>query len=157
MKVLFLDIDGVINSNRTCYAFGGYPHELDPASMKMFDPVAIRLIQLLCEETGAVVVLSSTWRMHFTCEEIGKAFGLPVLDKTIVLNDRDRIRGDEIKEWLDRHPEVTKYANVDDNSDMLADQLFCFVKTDDRDGLSLDNYLSLKFLLGVKDEQKTPD
>ena len=31
-------------------------------------------------------------------------------------------RGMEIQEWLDRHPEVTHYAIVDDNADMLPHQ-----------------------------------
>ena len=41
-KVLFLDIDGVLNSQRTCEAFGGpatggYPHGFDAPNMALFD------------------------------------------------------------------------------------------------------------------------
>ena len=45
MKVLFLDIDGVLNSTKTCVAFGGYPMELH--HIEAFDKAAIRLIQRL--------------------------------------------------------------------------------------------------------------
>jgi hypothetical protein len=33
------------------------------------------------------------------------------------------IRGEEIKAWLHQHPEVTRYAIVDDDSDMLPEQV----------------------------------
>lgn len=147
MKVLFLDIDGVINSTRTCYAFDGYPHSFEPDQMAMFDPVAIKLIQELCKTTNAVVVVSSTWRILFTCDEIQKALGIPVFDRTVDLSTPDKLRGDEIQIWLDEHPEVTRYAIVDDNSDMLESQMSRFVQTDPDVGLSFQDYIALVSLL----------
>jgi len=40
-KVLFLDLDGVLNSARSCYALGGFPHGFDSANMAKFDHVAL--------------------------------------------------------------------------------------------------------------------
>ena len=47
MKVLLLDIDGVLNSARTCTAFGGFPVRLD--HLEAFDKVALGMIQRLCD------------------------------------------------------------------------------------------------------------
>jgi hypothetical protein len=58
-----------------------------------------------------------------------------LLDKTPWLRG---CRGDEIKAWLSEHPEVDKYAILDDDSDMLDEQLPNFFKTTFQDGLTDD-------------------
>jgi hypothetical protein len=150
-KVLFLDIDGVLNSARSCYARGGFPHDFSEDGFKKFDHIAIDLIQRLCEKTGAKIVLSSTWRILHTVLECADGLSLPIFDRTKMLNGP---RGKEIKEWLDRHPEVTKYAIVDDDSDMLPEQKPFFVQTSFNDGLSMGNFTALKNLL--LDEEPSP-
>lgn len=143
-KVLFLDIDGVINSERTCFVSNGYPFSFDGTDMDKFDPVAIRLVRKLCEQSGASIVLSSTWRMHFSVSECAKGLDLPIVDKTPVLNGP---RGLEINSWLAAHPEVTAYAIVDDNADMLPEQMARFVQTDFQEGLLLRDFHKLYELL----------
>lgn len=154
MKVLFLDVDGVINSQRTCVAFGGpliggFPHGFDETNMRLFDHAAIGLIRKLCHETGASIVLSSSWRIIHTVHECANGLDLPIFDQTPSLNHRGRIRGEEIMAWLAAHPEVTRYAIVDDDSDMLEAQIPFFVQTDFKEGLSFANYESLQCLLGL--------
>ena len=144
MRVLFLDIDGVLNSERSCAAFDGYPHDFTAKAMGMFDMVAVALIRKLCHKTDCSIVLSSTWRITSAPHEVANGLDLPVMDKTPVLNGP---RGIEIAAWLNEHPEVTKYAIVDDNSDMLPDQMCRFVQTNFQTGLSLDDYRQLKHLL----------
>lgn len=143
MKILFLDIDGVVNSVRSATAQGGYPWAVDEPSMRLFDPVAIALIKKLCDETETKIVLSSTWRMMFDAVQFGKKLGLPIIDKTPVMGSA---RGQEIKAWLvlNEHP---KYAIVDDDEDMLEEQKAFFVRTDSYEGLSYRDYLQLKTLL----------
>src|SRR3546814_6841131 len=51
---------------------------------------------------------------------------------------RNRRRGGEIAEWLSRHPEVSVYAIVDDDSDMLPEQRHAFVQTRFEDGIAPD-------------------
>lgn len=151
MKVLFLDIDGVINSERTCELHHGYPHSFGDHDMKRFDPVAIGLIRRVLEETESVVVVSSTWRMHYSCEEISEGLGIPVLDRTCTGKG---LRGEEVKQWLDENTEkhsVTKYAIIDDNSDFLEEQKPFFVQTDYRNGLMYQDFEKLFELLS--DEQ----
>ena len=53
MKVIFLDIDGVLNSGYTKERIEGYT---------FVDASNIRFLKELIDQTGAKVVLSSTWR-----------------------------------------------------------------------------------------------
>lgn len=144
MKVIFLDIDGVINSHRTAYAFGGFPHGFEPDQMKQFDHTAIALIQKLCEQEKAAVVLSSSWRIIHSIQEVAEGLGLPIMDKTPSLTGP---RGAEIAAWLARHPDVDQYAIVDDNSDMLESQRDHFVQTSEEDGLRYRDYKALQRIL----------
>lgn len=146
MKVLFLDIDGVINSERTAYAFGAYPHEVSGTHRAMFDEVAIALIRGIVEAAGASIVLSSSWRMTHSAHVVANAFDLPVMDITPV---GLRGRGDEIADWLAEHPEVESYAIVDDVDEFSAEQKPFFVQTSHFDGLRWADAEKLATLLGV--------
>lgn len=146
MKVVFLDIDGVLNSHRTAVAFGGYPHEVDGYHRAMFDEVSIALIRGIVKAAEAKVVLSSTWRLTHSCELVGAALEMPIIDRTPSLLGG---RGKEIKAWLDNHVEVTSYAIVDDDSDMLPEQSPYFVHTSQFDGLRWDDACKLAELMGV--------
>lgn len=146
MKVLFLDIDGVLNSGRTVFAFGDYPHGLSPESIAKFDPVALTLVRNLCRAAGASVVLSSSWRKLHPYSDVAAALDLPIIDSTPCLSTQ---RGPEIAQWLELHPEVTHWAIVDDDSDMLPEQLPHFVQTNARDGLTLGNLERLCEILGT--------
>lgn len=142
MKILFLDIDGVCNSQRSLTAFGEYPTDFSAREMAFFDMVAVALVRRLCRVTGCKVVLSSTWRYFFSAEQVATALDLPVIDctpKSTEEADYAR-RGGEIYAWLDQHPEVTHYAIVDDVNAMLPEQQRHLVQTDERCGLSLDDY-----------------
>ena len=151
MRVLFLDVDGVLNSIRSCYAYGGYPHTFDENCRSKFDWTAVSLIQRICRNSDVKVVISSTWRKFFTYQEIGEGLDLPVIDSTPELPGW---RGYEIKDWLDRHPEVTEYAIIDDDSDMLPEQKPFFVHVDGRNGISYDNFKQLlEIFPEIKDEQ----
>lgn len=146
MKVLMLDIDGVLNSTRTQVAFYGYPHSFSAADMVKFDPVALALVRRLCRDSGCKVVLSSSWREQFRCDEVAEALDLPVIGAT---PQGDYFtRGHEIAAWLERHPEVTRYAIVDDCEPMLDHQLPFFVQTDPNVGLSRTNWGTLLHILG---------
>ena len=145
-KVLFLDIDGVLNSFRSAHAFGEFPHGFDDSNYAKFDHVAVALIRRLCKDSGAKIVLSSSWRVIHRFEEVGLKLDLPIIDRTPSLNNRGRIRGDEIKYWLDFN-KCSCYAIVDDDGDMLEEQLPYFVRTSIENGLSYENYLQLNSLL----------
>ena len=149
LRVLFLDIDGVLNSHRSCLALGGIPHGLDPASLKLIDPLALALLQALCEVAELSVVVSSSWRVLHHWDAIGRALDLPTIDATPRLGG---IRGEEIAQWLANPPApVQAYAILDDDSDMLPDQMPRFVKTDYSEGLTFRNLRALCRLFGVSE------
>lgn len=135
MKVIFLDIDGVLNSHRTYYTLGNIDE------WKCLDPIAVGLIRRLCEKTNAWVVISSTWRILYDIEEFKKNFEdiygwkIPLIDITENLSVP---RGQEIQKWLDENNEVNEYVIIDDDSDMLPGQNFVSVNV--LHGFSITNY-----------------
>ncbi len=148
MKILFLDINGVLNSVRSAVALGG--HSYRKKYHEKFDKIAVALIRKLCNSTSTKICLSSIWRIGYTVEtlpNLANTLDLPIIDKTPKFLDRIRqrsFRGTEIQAWLDRHLEVTKYAIVDDDdSDMLVSQKPFLVHTDNYEGLSYKNYEQL--------------
>ncbi|MBL8355559.1 MAG: hypothetical protein JNM01_12090 [Delftia acidovorans] len=143
MRVLFLDIDGVLNSTRTSVAHGGYPHEL--THTEAFDWVAIKLLQRLCDSSGIQVVLSSAWRLTHDYKDVAKAFDLPIIDRTPSLLG---CRGDEIQNWLDNHVEVTNYAILDDDPDMLESQEPHFIHTRGSEGMTWADFSRLCQIFG---------
>jgi len=151
MNVLFLDIDGVLNSRRSSlHLQTARDTFLTLKSTNPFDdmdPVAINMIRYLCERTGAQIVLSSAWRENWKKEDLSKRLGLDLFDYT---DTKPGTRGEQIQRWLNSHPEVTEYAIVDDNSGMLLSQVDHFVQTDFDEGLTFANYRQLRDILNGK-------
>lgn len=146
MKILFLDIDGVLNSERSSFAFDGYPHSF--VDLDKFDWVAVSLVNQLCNATGCKIVLSSTWRLHFPISAASAALGLPIIDATPDHGSYDT-RSSEVTAWLAAHPEVTSYAIVDDVpvfEESPANQAR-FVQTDPAIGMTLATYRALRSVL----------
>lgn len=143
-KVLFLDIDGVLNSRRSVVACNGYPHGFTKVDLEKFDWIAVGLIRKLCEETDTSICLSSSWRLIHSVHECANGLDLPIFDKTPSLNSN---RGVQINVWLAEHPEVTCYAIVDDDADMMPQQVPFFVRTNERNGLSIQDFANLKRIL----------
>jgi hypothetical protein len=126
MKILFLDIDGVL-----------LPGELLWSSRNPRALCEDRCLMLrgVLEATGATVVVSSTWRFFpDTHERLSGLFNIHE-DWATKRSPVGAGRGAEIDEWLSRHPEVTQYVILDDDSDMLEHQLHRFVHTKFATGL----------------------
>lgn len=149
MKIVFLDIDGVLNVpsaelgfremglNWRAQDWAENQSRLNGYSL-IFSPQAVYNLHRIIEETDAKIVISSTWRRSsITADEMRVWFSDPliaqaVIDKTPILNSKQR--GDEIKAWLDEHPEVTRSAVIDDDGDMDAVRQD-FFKVDGYEGL----------------------
>ena len=149
-KLIFLDIDGVLNcelmyencTQQDLYEKYGYPY-CDLSKEK------INLLNVLIEDTGSKVVLSSTWRksnpdksiqpilekMGFKGEVIGST---PVLGykQDIEGSFRGVPRGCEIQSWIDANNFNGKYIILDDDSDMLYCQRENFFRVDSYCGLT---------------------
>ena len=147
MKVIFCDVDGILNSYRSWYAFGNSLPD-SPTDLQ-FDPIAIKLVQRLCKETGAVCVLSSSWRYSWTHEELGKNLNIPFIDST-PKSLSYRLRGNEIKEWLEDNVDklgITHYCIIDDVDEMLEEQQKHFVHVDPFNGLSYQDVMKAYSIL----------
>jgi hypothetical protein len=134
LKVLFLDIDGVVLDGQNLR---------QARNNRYLPPEKIALVKEVCDRAGACVVVSSTWRYSEDTKDALMAAGLAlhpdwrtVRAKVVGSLYLAEGRGSEIKEWLDRHPETSAYAIVDDDSDMLREQLPRFVKTQFEEGIT---------------------
>lgn len=150
LKIIFLDFDGVITW---------------PGSRWNIDLEKVKLLEQLIENTGAKIVVSSSWRHgtrngeEFIKYRILNSSHVPKqLDENClflksiidVTDSNGSMRGDEIKRWVESH-DVENYVILDDDSDMLDEQLFHFVQTDGWYGISDRTvYLATQILNGEK-------
>lgn len=110
-----------------------------------FDYQSCMLLHGLINKTGAEIILSSTWRLSPKHIEVLEKFtGLKIKDKTPRLNT---IRGEEIKQYLDEHEEITSYVILDDDSDMLEEQKSHFVEVNAKTGLTMTEIVECEKIL----------
>jgi hypothetical protein len=130
MKVVFLDIDGVINDDKTIHdawvLVGRGELEKDPSTKyppgpSMISSNMVAHVKAIIDATDAKIVISSTWRRSHTLQEL-IAFleqkGLVSASKCVIgitPGDDSIPRGYEIEAWLHEHPEVESYVVLDDN------------------------------------------
>lgn len=110
MKVLFTDIDGVLNCRRT-----PNPRKLP----YVVDQELLARFRRMLDATGARVVLSSTWRHDPAGLFSARHWGIPF--DGVVPDMPGQPRRDEILAWLAANPAVTRYAVLDDECDELDD------------------------------------
>ncbi len=108
MKVIFLDIDGVLNCKETPNP-RKFPYIVDERLLKRLLP--------LCERTGAQVVMSSTWRYDPVGLLAARHFQIPFID--VIPDMPGEARHKEIMAWLSSHDDVSRYAVIDDEDDEL--------------------------------------
>ena len=145
-KILFLDIDGVMNS-KLYFKNSFNPDEDD----SRFDVYSVYLVKKLVEEFSLKIVITSHWRSGMVeklMSELKRNELMSFLHKdsfTPIL--RSAQRGIEIKAWLDSHPGINDYIIIDDNENMLEEQKCRFVKTDAFAGLLDENYYDAREIL----------
>lgn len=138
MKIIFLDIDGVVTSIRSGWF--------------NLDIYTVNFLRWVCKKADIKIVISSTWRMNHNAEYWKSIFGeyihedyrTPMGRELHVIKKGTRCRGDEIQLWLSKHPEITKYLILDDDSDMLESQLSSFIQTDSHNGLLFEHMGKIK-------------
>lgn len=139
MKIIFLDIDGVLNNQDiTNFHKGKVGDEAYDVFDRddLFDPKCVNNLNSIIEATGAKIVISSSWRVLFDINELRDILANQKVNGEIIdhTNRFGCERGHEIQEWLDRHPDVSSFVMLDDGTDMahLIDRL---VNTDFEKGL----------------------
>jgi hypothetical protein len=129
MKIIFLDIDGVLNSRSTfCKPILDEIDQIDPANIEQLNRIL--------KQTGAYLVISSDWRCRRSLEKLKQIASIvgvnpeKIIDKTPVIDDVPR--GIEIKQWLDNN-QYEKFVIIDDHDDM-GELLQYLVQTSSKTG-----------------------
>ncbi len=147
MKILFLDIDGCLNSYQSFELIMGLGQYWDLPVGNDLCPMCCSNLETIINITGCKIVISSSWRHGSDLEimrgwfSFSKIISEAIIDKTPEIFHAQR--GTEIKKWLEDHPEVTHFAALDDDEDM-DDVKEHFFRSDARVGL--DYILSRKII-----------
>ena len=160
---LFLDIDGVLNSERTVHAHqrlihaGRVKHDMlvgkpvDP----LWDATAVGMLKASHADIGFKIVISSTWRVLMSRDAFHTIFDSYGWDtRGIIVGSTDQEngkRGLQIERWLQQSGNSkARYCILDDDDDMLPTQQESFVKVSYREGLSYTDIERLYAIFGVE-------
>ena len=138
-KLIFLDVDGVLNSTLSSVAIG-------ESFVKQMNPLSVILLDRLISVAKADIVLSSTWRLDkdYPSEFVKylRQAGwpqnepVPLIDKTpdMYTQNKRRIRGDEINLWLKENRPLARawhdFIILDDTTDFYDEQPLIHVDAD---------------------------
>ncbi len=145
--IIFLDIDGVLNGHNWSSS----------AESNIIQPTPVKHLNRILEETGAKIVLSSSWRyiIHGGAMTLdgfeymlrthgvvsGRLRGLTCKDEETkgaepddFLSDGYSVRSKQILGWLQMNTSVTRWVAIDDGGLDIDDENF--VQTDGRVGLT---------------------
>lgn len=131
MNIIFLDIDGVLNTERfQTIQVKNCECDWHEAQFN-FDPICMNNLKEIINKFDAYVVITSTWRYwrdkngqpwteligNFNKYNIKERIIdiIPILSKY----NSELCRGDEIKEWLKNHNDISNFVIIDDENDML--------------------------------------
>ncbi|ETR72263.1 MAG: hypothetical protein OMM_01855 [Candidatus Magnetoglobus multicellularis str. Araruama] len=155
-KIIFLDIDGVIQPPANQFRFAcdmdtlqkcmarehNAPlymdiHKYDLAAAYCdWDEEAVENLRTLVEQTNAKIVISSDWRSFNDTEKMKLLFKIYDMDEYIIDVTAEGLkycfRDGECAEYLFRHPDVTQFVIIDDrySRDFKARYPDNFVHTD---------------------------
>lgn len=118
-KIVFLDIDGVLNS------MDYFGRTKDCKGYTEINPEKVKLLKEIVDRTGAEIVLSSTWRdlgkrknepehpMYTYLTDTLKEYGMEIIDHTPYIG-QDRPK--EIRAWLgNQHDKDIQFVSLDDD------------------------------------------
>ena len=155
-SIVFLDIDGVLNS----YRWWSRRNTME-FPYREFDPGCLSRLSDLIEHGDADIVVSSSWRKPDEPEEsknelkqlfrdvcrywaIGSSISERIVDITPKL---DTDRGTEIQHYIDAQQSAAEYVILDDQDDFFPDQPL--VRIDSTFGLSFSDVLKALEILKV--------
>lgn len=121
MKIIFLDLDGVLNSAwlykhkdySMCITDDHYPGDL-------IEKDKLAILHRIIEETGAKVVFTTSWMSEYwTPERLGAFLSVDGIDQTWCTGG-GLDRGRSVLDWVDAH-DVESYVVVDDGGANMYD------------------------------------
>jgi len=162
MKVVFLDIDGVLVTEHYLLQLEQNRHSWrDKQGHAHFCPRCLANFEQLIKQTEAKVVLSSTWRF-FLADTVGVPeffksrevkFKIYDVTPTLLFSSKKMseqpTRGEEIQSWLNVHPKVTHYCILDDDPRILPEQKPYWVRTSFRYGFTKSKLDKALYILAI--------
>jgi hypothetical protein len=121
MKVIFLDIDGVM-ATTSCYGVA----MKNKWNAYKFDEKCVAILNFILQETGAEIIISSDWRNHYTLQEMREIFahnfiikgpiGFTPSSELYHGRNLEGGRSEEIKMWLKHNAwkDDIKWVAIDD-------------------------------------------
>lgn len=124
MKIIFLDIDGVLNTSETNKKI---PKEQRKYGIIGIEETKVQILKRIIEETNAKIVLNSIWNLDFRKEgskiiaENEKAlellkklkkYNLEIYDITPEVPNH--MKKNQIEAWLTNHPNIITFVIIDD-------------------------------------------
>ena len=134
MKIIFLDVDGVLNTSKTFERVYNIFKNTGKKELEI-DLFRLQYLKTIIDQTDAKIVLSSTWRRFFQkidnkitpSNEKGKLFNNLLINHEIEIydilsNDSDMNREQLIIDWLSQN-EVESFIMIDDEPSLFSDLL----------------------------------
>lgn len=143
--VIFLDFDGPLSNYRV---YAQADNNLD------FDPIAVRILQNVCEVANARIVCTSVrtfpnWQIFNETKRLFTEAGMDisVLHPDWTVNKKyDHKRKDSIEDYLELHPEIKNYVIVDDEHVDIPEKL---VLVDQMNGIMSEDLEKICDILGI--------
>ena len=148
--VLFLDIDGVICTNR---AYVGSGQDQLKSILRTWDPISIQLVDRIAMDYNLSVVISSTWRQHYDVPLILLTHGFKAsFHKNDITPNDARTRGCQIYDWLSANRDVKNFVIFDDDTTGIEQtNLHPFqTVTSDTDGVLYSHYKKAQRILDAQ-------
>lgn len=149
MKVIFLDIDGVLATDKEYMMDRTKFLDKNPEAKELnipypFNPGCVKIFNEILRKTDAKIVLSSDWRLHWNLEDLDKIFKFNGVIKSPEATtnfskwklssslELDRVM--QIKTYVNYNfADITSWVAIDDlNLSSLGDK---FIQTNDDRGL----------------------
>lgn len=118
MKVIFLDVDGVLNS------MAWFDQNKEKTGYSEINPEKVELLKEIVENTDGKIVISSTWRQLAKTEteeehhvysylvDTLRNYGIEIFSLTPYIGNN---RPKEIKAWIENQSEEIRFISLDDD------------------------------------------
>lgn len=117
--ILFLDIDGVLNSEAYFARKRSRGITIISSRPELIDPEAVKHLNRIARETRCLTVLSSSWRLHHLGDVIEWLKERGDLNGLFGATPRTpSTRAGQIQAWLDSWDRRATYAILDDEPDL---------------------------------------
>ena len=161
MNVIFLDIDGVLNNDKT--------NAKTPMGYTGINNRLLKLFSKLVKETNAKIVLSTSWKTewdkdyrkrtedgHYLNKKF-KQLDLFIWDKIDESTTGSFYRGAAILLYLEKHPNITNYIILDDfefDFEKYPEIMNHFVQTKTSIGFTEEDYKKALNLMQLEKEEE---